>query len=209
MSSAASTETLRLDPENRWLARFQPRRVEAEAVWDSVRAVAGTLDRKLYGLPVFPPLDPRELIGSYKKWPAGPPEDANRRAIYIVARRSFRFPALGAFDPPENVSSCGQRDATIVPNQALTLLNNNTVREQAAAFAARLIRETSGSNEAIVARAWMHAFGRPIADGERRESLAFLQGCEKQAAGADDPHKAAVTELCVGLFNANEFIYLP
>ena len=209
MSSAASAETLRLDPENRLLTRFQPRRVEAEVVWDSVRAAAGTLDPKLYGLPVFPPLDPRELIGNYKKWPAGPPEDANRRAIYVVERRSFRFPALGSFDPPENVSSCGQRDATIVPNQALTLLNNHTVRDQAAAFAARLIRETDGSGEAIVARAWLYAFNRTISDEERREALAFLQGCEKQSAGADDPRKAAVTELCVGLFNANEFIYLP
>jgi mono/diheme cytochrome c family protein len=209
MSSTATADALRLDPDNRLLTRFQPRRVEAEVVWDSMRAVAGTLDRKMYGLPVFPPLDERELIGNYKKWPAGPPEEANRRAVYIVARRSFRFPALGAFDPPENVASCGQRDCTVVPNQALTLLNNRGVREHAAAFADRLLRETDRSAEAVADRAWLVAYGRKITDDERDEAVAFLRAREKAAADAVDPRKAAVTELCLALFNTNEFIYLP
>src|SRR3954449_1788405 len=100
MSAVAAPEVLALDPDNRLLTRFQPRRVEAEVVWDGVRAAAGTLDRRLSGLPIFPPLDERELIGNYKKWTASPPADVNRRAVYIVERRSFRFPALGAFDPP-------------------------------------------------------------------------------------------------------------
>src|SRR5205823_153027 len=57
MSSLVDRETLRLDPDNRLLTRFQPRRLEAEAIWDGVRAVAGTLSPRLYGLPVAPPLD--------------------------------------------------------------------------------------------------------------------------------------------------------
>jgi hypothetical protein len=199
MSSAAGPEALRKDPDNRLLGRFQPRRVEAEVVWDGMRAVAGTFDRRMYGLPVFPPLDGRELIGNYKKWPADPPAAANRRAVYVVVRRSFRFPALGAFDPPDNVSSCGRRDVTIVPGQALTLLNNRAARDQAAAFADRLLRETDGRPEAVVARAWLIAYGRPIADDERRDAVAFLGACDK----------VAVTELCVALFNTNEFVYLP
>ncbi len=171
------------DPDNRLLGRFQPRRVEAEVVWDSMRAAAGTLDRKMYGLPVFPPLDGRELIGNYKKWPADPPAAANRRAVYIVARRSFRFPPLAAFDPPDNVSSCGRRDCTVVPNQALTLLNNRVTREQAVAFADRLLHETDRSPEAVAARAWLIAYGRKIDSDERDEAVAFLRAREKAAAG--------------------------
>jgi hypothetical protein len=208
-SSGASPAALRLDPDNRLLGRFAPRRVEAEVVWDGTRAVAGTLDRRTFGLPVFPPLDEHELIGNYKKWPASPAAEANRRAVYVVARRSFRFPPLGAFDLPETTASCGQRDCTIVPNQGLTLLNNRSAREQAAAFAGRLLRETDRTPEAVAARAWLYAYGRRITDDERREAAAFLRDRESAAAGAADPRAAAVTELCVALFNTNEFVYLP
>jgi hypothetical protein len=185
------------DPDNRLVSRFQPRRVEAEVVWDAMRVAAATLDRRMYGLPVFPPLDGRELIGNYKKWPADPPEAANCRAVYVVARRSFRFPPLAAFDPPENVASCGRRDTTVVPNQALTLLNNRGVRRQAEAFADRLRRETDGSPGAVSARAWLIAYSRPITDAERREAVAFLND------------SGTVADLCAALFTTNEFVYLP
>ena len=110
---------------------------------------------------------------------------------------------LPALDPPDNVSSCGQRDCTVVPNQALTLLNNRGVREQAGAFAGRLLCETDGSPEAVVGRAWRLAYGRTITDEERRTAVAFLRA--KESGGAT----AAVEELCLALFNTNEFIYLP
>ncbi len=209
-SAAADAAVLRRDPENRLLARFQPRRVEAEVVWDAMRTAAGTLDRTMYGLPVFPPLDPRELVGNYRTWTPGPAADANRRAIYVVVRRSFRFPPLGAFDPPENVSSCGRRDSTVVPTQALALLNNGAACAQADAFAARLLRETDGSPTAVAERAWRCAYGRPMTADERREAVAFLRGVEQAPpAGATDPRRAAVRELCVAVFNTSEFVYLP
>ena len=96
-----------------------------------------------------------------------------------------------------------------MPNQALTLLNNRSVREQAGAFADRLLRETDGSPGAVADRAWLTAYGRRIGVEEREEAVAFLRDRESAAAGATDPRKAAVAELCVALFNTNEFIYLP
>jgi hypothetical protein len=111
---------------------------------------------------------------------------------------------LSAFDLPDNITSCGRRDITTVPNQALTLLNNRTMREQAAAFAARLLRETKpkGSLETVPARAWLHAYGRPITPEERARSLTFLR--DRTASG---DAKQALTELCLAIFNTNEFIY--
>ena len=144
-------------------------------VWDNIRAAAGTLDLTMYGLPIAPPLDEQEQLGNYRKWPTSTPEEANRRALYILVKRSFRFPMLSAFDLPDNITSCGRRDITTVPNQALTLLNNRTMREQAAAFAARLLKETEGDLEAAPARAWLHAYGRPISADERAQALAFLR----------------------------------
>jgi hypothetical protein len=210
MSSTGDRETLELDPSNHLLTRFQPRRVEAEVVWDSMRAVSGTLQRKMHGLPIVPPLDPRELIGNYRSWSTSPLEEANRRAVYVVVRRSFRFPALSAFDLPENVSSCGQRDSTIVPNQALTLLNNRTIREQASVFAERLLRETDRSPEAVAARAWRYLYGRTISAEELREVVTFLRARERTfPPEATDPRTDAVAELGVALFNTTEFFYLP
>ncbi|HTK74774.1 MAG TPA: DUF1553 domain-containing protein, partial [Gemmataceae bacterium] len=124
-----------------------------------------------------------------------------------VVRRSFRFPALSAFDLPENVASSGQRDCTVVANQALSLMNNRGVREQAATFAARLLRETDGTAEAVAGRAWLYVYGRPTTAAELREAMKFLREQEKWNATED--RLAAVAELCAALFNTSEFIYLP
>jgi hypothetical protein len=199
MAATADAATLERDPANRLLTRFQPHRLQAEVVWDSIRAASGTLDRTMFGLPIAPPLDEQEQIGNHRKWPASTPDEANRRAIYILVRRSFRFPMLAAFDLPDNTASCGRRDITTVPNQALTLMNNRTMREQADAFAERLLRETQGDLAALPARAWLHAYGRSIANDERARVAESLR------ARADT--KAAVSDLCLALFNTNEFIY--
>ena len=144
-------------------------------MWDSVRAAAGTLNTAMYGLPVAPPLDNQEQIGNFRKWPTSTPEEANRRAIYILVRRSFRFPTLGAFDLPDNISSCPQRDITTVPNQALTMLNNRTIEEQAQKFAERLLRETGDQPEAVVDLAWKYIYGRTITTDEREKTVGFLR----------------------------------
>jgi hypothetical protein len=199
MAATATPAVLERDPENRLLARFQPYRLQAEVVWDNIRAVAGTLDLKMFGLPIAPPLDDQEQLGNYRKWPVSTPEEANRRAIYILVKRSFRFPMLSAFDLPDNITSCGRRDITTVPNQALTLLNNRTTQQQAAAFAQRLLIETEGELDAVPVRAWLHAYSRAIRDDERAQALAFLR--ERGA------NKSAIAELCLAIFNTNEFIY--
>jgi hypothetical protein len=198
-AATADAATLQRDPDNVLLARFQPHRLQAEIIWDKIRAASGTLDLTLYGLPIAPPLDEQEQLGNYRKWPASTPEESNRRAIYLLVKRSFRFPMLSAFDLPDNISSCGRRDITTVPNQALTLLNNRTMQEQASAFADRLLEESSGQLDPVPARAWLHAYGRRISDDERAQALAFLRG----RGGA----KSAVAELCLAIFNTNEFIY--
>jgi hypothetical protein len=130
-SALRETEAIAADPDNVLLAGFPRRRLEAEAVWDHLHAAAGTLDRKSFGAPFAPKLSPEEMTGIYEignnpkgKWPVT--EEQNRRAIYILNRRSFRFPFFEAFDPANNGASCPTRQTTTVPAQALTLLNNHT-----------------------------------------------------------------------------------
>jgi hypothetical protein len=98
--------------------------------------------------------------------------------------------------------SCPQRTRTVVPAQALTLLNSPLAREQSAVFARRLLRECGDRPEDIVARAWQLVFARPATASERERALAFLR------KRADAPLESALTELCLALFNTNEFVYL-
>jgi hypothetical protein len=212
MSCETDAATLARDPDNRLLTRYQPHRLEAEPIWDSIRAVAGTLNREMYGLPVAPPLDEQETIGNYKDWPTSTPDQVNRRGIYLLTRRSFRFPMLSSFDLPENTASCGRRDTTTVPNQCLALLNNRTLHEQAAAFAERLLEETGGKLRAVPDRAWLHAYGRAITDEEQERVDGFLalRLGELNQDSKDDQTAArsALTELCLAIFNTNEFIFI-
>jgi hypothetical protein len=206
MRSVAEGPGLRVDPEDRLLWHFPRRRLEGEAIRDAMLACAGTLNPKPFGPPVVPPLGAEELTGLFEargKWPVTrDPAEHTRRSVYVLVRRTFVYPVFAAFDPPEVMTSCPRRRQTIVPTQALTLLNSPLARQQAEAFARRLRREC-GTDRAAIERAWLLAFGRPAAAEEREHALAFLHA---RAAASTD--RAALAELCLALFNANEFVYL-
>lgn len=205
--SLAEGQGLQLDPENRLLWHFPRRRLEGEAVRDNLLACAGTLNLKMYGPPVIPPLSAEELAGLFDargKWPVT--KDAaehTRRSVYVLVRRTFLHPLLASFDPPEVMSSCPRRMQTVVPAQALTLLNSPLVREQSAAFARRLLKECGDEPDKLIARAWILAFGRTCTAAEKERSMAFLRRRSGSAS-----RQAALAELCLALFNTNEFVYV-
>ena len=136
----------RTDPENRLLWRMNRRRLEAEALWDSVHAVAGTLNLKLGGRSVSPPLSADEFDalsgnGPYEWFVSTDPADHRRRGIYIVVKRNFPFPMFEAFDLPDNSASCPEREVTTVTPQVLWFMNHELALSQAQHFAHRLLRE--------------------------------------------------------------------
>jgi hypothetical protein len=199
MQSSAGGHGQRVDPEDRLLWHFPRRRLDGEAVRDALLACAGTLNPKPFGPPVVPPLGGEELTGLFDakgKWPVTKdPAEHTRRSVYVLVRRTFLYPLLSAFDPPEVMTSCPRRLQTVVPAQALALLNSPLAREQADAFARRLVKECGADQEAAVARAWQLAFGRRPTRDETDRALAFL-------------HSRALADLCLALFNANEFVYV-
>jgi hypothetical protein len=207
MSSVAEGRGLKVDPEDRLLWHFPRRRLEGEAIRDSLLACAGTLAPAPFGPPVVPPLDSQELTGLFDargKWRVTRnPAEHTRRSVYLLVRRTFVYPLFAAFDPPELMASCDRRLQTVVPTQALTLLNSPLARAQSAAFARRLLRECGARPQRLVDRAWRLAFGRPATPAEAARALAFLR---KRTASSSGP--SALAELCLALFNANEFIYL-
>ncbi len=201
------------DPQNVWLSHFPRRRLEAEEVWDHLLSSAGTLVTTHFGPPFVPQLSAEELKGLYdieqkpdRKWPVT--VDQNRRAIYLLNRRSFRFPFFEAFDPPNSGASCPTRQTTTVPAQALTLLNNSIVSRQAHAMSERLVREAGENGSDQVRLAWMLAYSRAVSDSELEVALQFLAESESahRQQGTPDPVATALKEFCLGLMNTTEFI---
>jgi hypothetical protein len=173
-TDAASSKT---DPENAYLWRMHRRRLEAEAVWDAIHATAGTLNLKMYGRPVMPPLSTPEIAALRIKpaWVTpGDPAEAHRRAVYIVSRRNFSFPMFDKFDRPESSTSCPRREVTTVAPQALWLLNNETSYEQARQFAVRLVTQHGTDNGAIVEAAWVAALARKPDEPEKADALGLI-----------------------------------
>ena len=202
-----------IDPQNVWLSHFPRRRLEAEEVWDHLHSAAGTLVTTHFGSPFIPQLSAEELKGLYdieqkpdKKWPVT--EVQNRRAIYVLNRRSFRFPFFEAFDPPNSGASCPTRQATTVPAQALTLLNNGIVSRQAKAMSERLVREAGENRSDQVRLAWLLAYSRQVTEPELEVALQFLAEAKlaHQQQGTPDPAATALNEFCLGLMNTSEFI---
>jgi hypothetical protein len=208
MASASGGPDAADDPENLWLAYFPRRRLEGEEIRDAMLACSAALNPRPFGKPVVPPLGRDELTGLFdakEKWPVS--KDAaehTRRSVYLLVRRTFTYPMFSTFDPPELMTSCARRMQTIVPAQALALLNSPLVREQSAAFARRVVRESGGDIEQAVARAWRLAYGRPITSEEAAHAREFLKTRTATPGRASE----ALAELCLALFNSNEFVFV-
>ncbi|MFL5339267.1 MAG: DUF1549 and DUF1553 domain-containing protein [Gemmataceae bacterium] len=220
-SSRVSADAAKLDPENKLLSRMPRRRLEAEALRDSMLAVSGQLTLAEGGPSVHPEL-PAELKGS--KWPVSPTAaERNRRSVYIAVKRNLRYPLLALFDAPDANETCARRYATTTAPQALVLLNDRIVLNMARHFAGRVL-EQACCQPKVVEQAYVMALGRnPDAD-EVKTMKAFLtrqtEMCRhreraKQALltplpGAEDiepAFAAAVVDLCHAILNLNEFLF--
>ena len=105
--------------------------------------------------------------------------------------------------------SCPVRQTTTAPTQALTLLNNRIVGEQARAMAERLTRESGSDVEKFVRQAWLVAYSRPASEAELKLAVEFIAAAEnaKTKAGKPDACRTALVEFCGGIMNTTEFIY--
>ncbi len=218
MSSAGNQQAMRRDPTGALLWRFRPRRLEAEALRDTILAVAGQLNLKAGGPSVFPKisravLETQSVPGN--GWTPSEPAEAQRRSVYIFVKRTLIVPELDVLDFPATEESCAQRIVSTVAPQALTLLNGEFMHEQAAAMASRLAREVGRDDSARIERAYTLAFGRLPSENERTALLEFLDRQRGQIA-ADSPEEEtvktidfkALSALCLVILNTNEFAYL-
>lgn len=201
------------DPENRWLWRFNQHRIEAEVLRDSLLAVSGKLNPEMYGPGIYPRIDPDIVnTGSRPRWPLDAKDESAtfRRSIYIFVKRSVLVPMLEVFDCPITVVPAPMRSSSIVSPQALALLNNQFVLEQAGFLAERITREAGTEAPAQINRAFQLTLNRAPNEKELAWSLEFLK---TQAAGhterkTENPDAAALRDFCHALVNLNEFLYI-
>jgi Protein of unknown function (DUF1553) len=118
-----------------------------------------------------------------------------RRSVYVYRKRGLPFPLFEAFDLPEQNTTCGARNTTTVPTQALMLLNDEFVLRQAALFTRR-VREAAGEDRAMqLDLAYRIALARPPGEEERKLGSEFLE-------------QHTLEDLTHVLLNLNEFLYM-
>jgi hypothetical protein len=153
LSDQGSEMASQKDPENKWLSRWTVRRLEAEAIRDSILMLSGKLDNQMYGEPVY--------------------GKDGRRSIYVGVIRNSLEPFLNAFDMPVPSSTRGRRDVTNVPAQSLALLNDPVIMNWSSHWARRVLAEPDvGSRINLI---FMQALGRPATEKERAASRRFVE----------------------------------
>jgi hypothetical protein len=196
-SQFADADDLAKDPDNQYLWRFRMERLDAEIVRDAILAVSGALNREMFGPPVFPKIQ-SEILASMDKGIWNREEDGSkvwRRSVYVYRKRGLPFPMFEVFDLPDQNLTCGRRNVSTVPTQALMLLNDEWVIRQAKLFADR-VHEMAGNDPAKqVEVSYEIALGRPPDPEERTAAIGFLA-------------KQKLEDLTHVLLNLNEFLYI-
>jgi len=190
-SSAHDVGKARVDGEAALLWRFPPQRLSAEAIRDSILAASGRLDRRMGGPGFHLFRYTVDNVATYFPIEDFTPE-TYRRAVYQTSARSVRSEMLGQYDCPDSSLPEPKRIVTTSPLQALALLNNAFLIDQAKFFAERLTREAAADP---VERAFELAFGRAPEPGERDAAKALID-------------KHGLSAFCRAILNANEFVYV-
>jgi hypothetical protein len=195
-ASAPVKGAAKLDTESRLLWRFPPRRLEAEAIRDSVLFASGSLDLKAGGpgVSLYQFRDNKKDPGEWRPLEV-PGPNTWRRSIYLMRMRGADDGVFKPFDVPD----CGQvrakRSDSTTPLQALNLFNSAFIIEQAGRLAARAEREAGPGRAAQIERVFALTLARPPSTKERTDCLAVAE-------------THGLSAVCRALFNANEFLFL-
>lgn len=193
------------DPRNTRFWRFPYRRLEVEAIRDSMLAVSGQLRRPMGGPGVYLEIAPEVLAGNsdpHIVWPRFDEAAASRRTVYAFVKRALVVPFLEVLDVCDTTRSTELRNRTTIAPQALTLFNGTFVNRQAQHLADRLQQEAGNDPLRQMKLGFRLALGRPPSAAELEKLQHFLA----DVASAEDP-RSAITQFCRVLLNLNEFVY--
>jgi hypothetical protein len=183
-----------IDSDVRLLWRFPSRRLEAEAIRDSMLAISGQLNLKMYGRG-YDLFDKRGGLAGFNPVETSTPEN-QRRMIYAHKVRREPEAVFGAFDCPDAGQSTASRRASTTPIQALNLFNSRFTLDQSTAFAVRVKKESGDDIAQQIQRAYQLVLTREPTAEEQNDAMPIIK-------------KHGLTVLCRALFNSNEFLFQP
>ncbi|HET6422791.1 MAG TPA: PSD1 and planctomycete cytochrome C domain-containing protein, partial [Planctomycetaceae bacterium] len=206
MASMRDSQALTEDPTNDWLAGFPRRRLDAEAIRDTLLALGENLDLSPAGPHPFPAQETWDFT-QHKPFKAV--YESRHRSVYLMTQRIQRHPYLAIFDGADPSTSTAARMISTTPLQALYLLNDPFVHEQSQRIAGR-IRSHSRNVEGRVNHAYELLLARPATVDEMTAANEFLGKATKLLHDdASDPREAIAWRAYVrALFRLNEFVYL-
>jgi hypothetical protein len=215
------------DPQNELWGRMSRRRLEGEAIRDAMLVSADRLSDRRGGPGIMAPL-PEELRNNLRKdqWTVAKDEvDHRKRSIYLFARRNLRFPLFEVFDRPDTNASCPQRVQSTTAPQSLTMLNSEFSLDLARHLAGAVLAGGEQKPAELIDACYRRTLGRAPQSEEIAAGVEFLETqaaklkSESREVGglalpvpapdAMDAHRAAaLTDLCLAMFNLNEFLYI-
>ena len=247
------------DPNGKSYAAFQPRRLSAEELRDSMLYMSGELNPLVGGLPALPEinmdvaLQPRQVMGSFAASyePARTPVERNRRSLYAKKVRGLRNPFMEVFNQPSPDESCEFRQSSTVTPQVFSLFNGEDALNRSIAMALDLL-DKNKSRKSVVEELFLRAYGRKPSRAdrnlalehweqmkERHDGLSFeprefpdevTRSAVEEMTGASfefkeklfafedyqadpgladiDAETRALADLCLVVFNSNEFVYV-
>ncbi len=192
------------DPENKLLAHFPYRRLDVEAIRDSMLATGGNLNRQMFGPAVFLPIQRAAIEAHTDKdaaWKADAGPAINRRTVYAYVKRTLLVPMLESLDFCDTTNSTDRRAITSIAPQALTLFNGEFVNRQAEQFAGRLRHEAGDDPARQIDVAFRLALCR---EPTPAESASLIQFLKRESL---DLGPQALVQVCRVILNLNEFVY--
>ncbi|HEV7405683.1 MAG TPA: PSD1 and planctomycete cytochrome C domain-containing protein [Chthoniobacteraceae bacterium] len=208
-ASAFREDGRQIDPQNTRLWRMNKQRLEAEVLRDGILAVSGKLNLEMGGPGIKPRIRAELLPASQRnKWPQLEQEGPEqwRRSVYIYVKRQLLMPMMELFDAPTTIDSCAQRTPSVVPTQALVLMNDEFMEDHAGFLAQRAGEPLAQG----VARMYELAMSHPAGEARLQQATAFVQDRERAYSEekSDAARLRALTDLAHVLLNSSEFLYV-
>lgn len=205
LSSEVDSKLLQADGENLLHARHNRRRLEAEALRDSMLQVSGQLDENPGDGSLMRHRDILVNLAGNLHQPS------RQRSVYLCYLRSAPPPELAAFDLPDFTSVTGKRDVSTVTSQALYLFNSPFVIEQAELFARSVMTETADPFGRAKA-AWRRTYLREPTEKELEQAVELVRATAadlgSEAISDEEKDAKACASLCQALLVTNEFRYV-
>jgi hypothetical protein len=208
MQTTYREEPFLADPDNRLWWRRNRRRLEVEAVRDSLLMVGGRLENGIGGT-LLPSANRAYVTSTANNFPNI--YKSNRRSVYLPVIRSALYELFQVFDFAEPSILNGKRDSTTLATQALFVLNSSLVAEQSREMAMQLLALPSSDDDARVRRAYQLAFQREPSSAEIARAKEFVHQLDDSAStlkAVEEQRLAAWRSFCRTLLAANEFLFV-